>query len=232
MSQQSGLVGLWCRKPFVHHELASAFHRKDLKEARGDAGCSSDFSALCKFHGAFPNIFTSKCFSFAFLFYGPSKTHEKRQPNCSHPPESPSAPPFTRDQTTSSGSTFHRRIKSPYCDYGTNQASACKPRASRRQKLWAWMMAPRWVFGVWRGMRKSSLFICGHLTKGRDLRARRRGADPDDILDFRVSFPGAAAGAEWGGDELPAAWGHSCCAQIGGGPWKPSFMCYAFLLLV
>lgn len=32
--------------------------------------------------------------------------------------------------------------------------------------------------------------------KGWDLRVRRRGADPDDILDFRVSFPGTAAGAE------------------------------------
>lgn len=47
---------------------------------------------------------------------------------------------------------------------------------------------------------------------------RRRGADPDDILDFRVSFPGAAVGAEWRGDELPAPWGHSCCILIGDAP--------------
>lgn len=40
-------------------------------------------------------------------------------------------------------------------------------------------------------------------------------AGPDDILDFRVSFPGAAVGAEWGGDELLAAWGHSCWILIG-----------------
>lgn len=30
----------------------------------------------------------------------------------------------------------------------------------------------------------------------RDLRVRTRGADPDDILDFRVLFPGAATGVE------------------------------------
>lgn len=45
-------------------------------------------------------------------------------------------------------------------------------------------------FGVKR-MWNSTLFV-GTINQGWDLRARRRGADPDDILDFRVSFPGAA----------------------------------------
>lgn len=67
-------------------------------------------------------------------------------------------------------------------------------------------------FGVkgivcWRGSRKDGIWGWGG-----------KGADPDDILDFRVSFPGAPVGAEWRGDELPAAWGHSCCCLIGDVP--------------
>lgn len=34
------------------------------------------------------------------------------------------------------------------------------------------------------------------IQKGWALRVRRQEADPDDILDISVSFPGAAAGAE------------------------------------
>lgn len=61
---------------------------------------------------------------------------------------------------------------------------------------------------------------------------RRRGADPDDILDFRVSFPGAAVGAEWRGDELPAAWGHSCCILIGDAPQLVLYVFFKDTLLV
>lgn len=43
------------------------------------------------------------------------------------------------------------------------------------------------------------------MQRGWALRVRRQEADPDDILDISVSFPGAAAGGERRGDELPAA---------------------------
>lgn len=81
---------------------------------------------------------------------------------------------------------------------------------------WGWRVCVEFL-GGWEDVNTQCSLLEG-ISKGWDLRARRQGADPDDILDFRVSFPGAAVGAEWGGDELPAAWGHSCWVLIGDAP--------------
>lgn len=44
--------------------------------------------------------------------------------------------------------------------------------------------------------RNAKLSAAERMQTGWDLRLTRGGAGPDDILDFRVSFPGAAEGAE------------------------------------
>lgn len=45
-------------------------------------------------------------------------------------------------------------------------------------------------------MRKAKLSAAERMQTGWDPRLTGGGAGPDDILDFRVSFPGAAEGAE------------------------------------
>lgn len=58
--------------------------------------------------------------------------------------------------------------------------------------------------------------------------AESLGVDPDDILDSRVLFPGAAVGAEWRDDELLAAWGHSSLLPVWGCP--SACACWFFAL--
>lgn len=68
MNQQSGLVGLRCRKTFVRHELASACHRKDLKEAREMLDAVHIFQRCTNSTVHFLFTFSCRAFSFCISF--------------------------------------------------------------------------------------------------------------------------------------------------------------------
>lgn len=99
--------------------------------------------------------------------------------------------PFTEEQTTSFGSRLHPQIESRplWAKPGPLpvNSGASQPEVVDLDDCSALSS------GAERDVKVTAVYLRTSCER-RDLRVRTRGADPDDILDFRVLFPGACDG--------------------------------------